>query len=463
MVAWLILGLGIALTFGVLRRPETAQAICRFAASALGESLGMSVHYTQCSLEALTATLTLSGVKGTSIDGRGHEVSLEGVEVRLRPLQALAGGLQIERLRLTGLRIHWTTPADLVKAVSSPKGSGCWSRPLKLVHVEALEIQDASAEIDVPGGQVALQDIQIASKLSRGVYHLDVSTRGNVTWPHHAPVEVRTLAATLDLDVPRDRLQVGSFLAAVGGIEAKASGHIDNLCRPEPDLQLTVSAPLAELAQLGGLKGPLPTGDLDLHPSYRHTPLALSGQASVKGFAYQGFKAPPLTLRVSGDAQRLRIEALQLELDSQAVADITGTVEFKGRYPIDLEVQVKNGPFARVLDDADIAHSWVDFRATVGGRLQGHLLGGFLLAGSVAGDIVNFTVDNRGWDLPGPRERLLTVYPKVHVQTDVHIDKDALHFEHAHLRTTLSEAEADAQLSYDNRQGLKLSARLVHL
>src|SRR5277367_4667251 len=108
--AWLVLGVVITTAFLFLQRPATAQTICRLGTTALGDALGVKLEFDACSLEPLTATLRLSGLRGTSPD-KSRSLSVDSLEVRLRLLQALAGGLRIERLDVTGLKIHWTVAA----------------------------------------------------------------------------------------------------------------------------------------------------------------------------------------------------------------------------------------------------------------------------------------------------------------------------------------------------------------
>lgn len=466
LVAWLVLGVAVGVSVALLRRPETATAICRLGATALGRELHLDVTFESCTLDPLTAGLRVRGLRAVNPKARERDqVSVDVIELRLRPLQALAGGLQIERLDLQGLKVLWAI-GD--KPDPKPKSSvpmACWVGILKLVHVESLSVRDASLDMAFPGGRAAMPQVTLASELSHGVYRLRLAAQGQAELTARSPRRSTavSLGIDMDLDVPHDRAVVDGAGLRTEGLDFAVSGSIEQLCNPEPDLKGTLRASVADLAALTTLKLPALSGTVELAAAYRSHPNAISGTLGVADLEIAGTKFPPLSLKVSGTNQRVHIDALHADLDPKATLEVRGTLELKGRLPIDLEVEVRNGSFARVLDLAQMKHSWVDFRANALSHLSGHVLGGFTLGGNVSADVSNVVVDDRGWDLPGHHQRMLTVFPVVHLQSDVHIDAEGVHFQRAHLKSPLSEANVDVLAHYDSRRGLTLRTDFPHL
>jgi translocation and assembly module TamB len=468
--AWLVLGVAITTAFLFLRRPETARDICRFGAAALGKELGLEVTFDSCALEPLTATLRISGLRATSPKG-DRSLSLDSLQLRLRFLQALAGGLRIERLDIAGLRVRWTDTGQ--PEPKKPINRPCWTSSLKLFHIEELSLQGESVEMALPKGHAELKDLDVTSQLVHGAYRLQVKTHGQIQRTGGKPIDLRSFSLSGDLDLPRDRAVVTSLGLSADTLDLSATGSIERLCRPEPELRVELKGPVADVGAIAGVEIAGLKGDFDLkgsylapHPEGRNAvakPSTVSVDLSLQGFEAQGYRAPPLSLKLSGNTQRLKIDTLHLQLAPQSTVDVQGTLELKDKLPIDLQLSAQDASFARIVDFVKLQHSWVDFRANLTGHVAGHLLSGFSLAGSTSVDVSNFVMDDTGWDLPGPRQRMLTIAPPVHIQSDLHIDKDGIHFERAHLRSPASDVTVDALVHYDDRRGLKLHTEMTHL
>ncbi|MHB1846238.1 MAG: hypothetical protein ACYCWW_15555, partial [Deltaproteobacteria bacterium] len=216
--ALLAIGLVFASSLGfvyLLKRPAFANTLCRAGASLVGRELGLSVAVGSCRVEPLSAKLILLDVLARDPVSAGREVAIDSIELALRPLQAVAGGLWVRRLGISGLRVTWRAaprPPAPPRLVHGP----CWIDWLRIVHVEELELHRAQLALNVGGEPVDVASLEVETRLRSKVYRGTVEAKGQLTGGAHG--RVRT-SVSFGLDPRAKALSLERF-----ALEGEAGG-----------------------------------------------------------------------------------------------------------------------------------------------------------------------------------------------------------------------------------------------
>ena len=452
-----------------LRRPELAQRLCLASAALAGRELGLSIGVESCRIDPLSASIELTRFAGHALDEPKDHFSVERIELRLRPLQALAGGLWVERISLTGLDLDWRLAGGARASRRSLLSGGCWSHALRLVHVEELEVRDARVRTSLGPVALDLPRLTVRSTLQRGVYHATAESVGSVTWGAASTpgksLALHRVAATVELDASHDRLTVLSAALDAEGARLMATGRIDDLCHPRPDLELEGEAPIPLLSRLAapGVPGARGTVDLDGKLAGRAGQPVLTLRLRTSDAELAGYRLGTATLVGNLERGRLQIGALKLELDQGGEAEAHGELGFSRELPLTLEVALRRVALARTLDRVDIKHSLVDFRFDGKAHLAGRLAHGFGLAGGGSGTVTGLTVDDWGWDRPVTRSRILTARYPLQISTRLRVDADRVHLDRLLVSGGGNEVHGDASIAYDPRAGVRVKAQFPQL
>ncbi|HUB09621.1 MAG TPA: translocation/assembly module TamB domain-containing protein, partial [Myxococcales bacterium] len=379
---------------------------------------------------------------------------------------ALASGLWIEHLGISGLSLGWKVAEE---AAARPKPSfalpaPCWVRLLRLVHVERLDVAAGPIRIEDEGAAGTLETLTARAHLDHGVYRGTVETSGKVLLGQAGArdLPIRRLSGSFALDPKHDVLSVTSAGVETDTFRASASGQLARLCHPVPDLTFSLDTSVPELAAWLAPAAVGAKGAVTVAGRWRGgSNVALDLRFS--GAELEGYRLGDAFAQLALDDRGLRIDALKLALDEGGEVDGHGRLDLGGRLPITLELQVKNGDLPRTLDRAKIVHCLVDLKFDGTARVSGHLLGGALLKGELEGDVRGLVVNDFGWDRPVVRQRLLTEPERLHVTSPIVIDGQRFHFEHAHIRGGDTDITADAAIYYDARRGLRLEAKARQL
>jgi translocation and assembly module TamB len=461
----LVVALAIAVAIEALRRPAVANRLCSMGVGLLGRQLGLATHVDRCRIDPLDARLRLKGLRAVDRKNEADVVTIDSIEVRLRPLQSLAGGLWVERLVVSGVSVAW--PGTREKQPQPPtlfKGP-CWTRVFKLFHVEDLEVEDAKMEADIGGVHVALAGVAARSLLEKGVYRGTLEAGGEVTLEGGHKLPVRRASASFELDPRHDRLEVTSAGVDADRIRLSAHGEARGLCHPVFDLYFNVDTSVATLAELAAPGVPGAKGTLSISGRWNSEAAGrpLSLETRLSGAELAGYRLGDVRASTVLDDKGLRIDPLRLALDEGGEAVVQGRVELSGRYPVTLDVAIHHGDLPRTLDRAQIQHCLVDLKFDGKAHLTGHLLGSPSFNGDTEGDIDGLVVNNWGWDRPVARQVILAEPSRLHLTSGIRIDSERFRFEHAHVRGGDSDITADASIYYDAKRGLRLKAEATRL
>jgi translocation and assembly module TamB len=409
----------------------------------------------------LRADVEIAGLRATDIHRAGRVIELSRVRMRLSPLQALAGGLQIERLELEGPEINWALDRPSRAPTVSPAPKTCWLQTLRLVHLDYLRIAGGQVALSMGEDHLSLRAVALESTRASGNYRVRLQAEGGLSLASLGePIAVNLLAADFTLQPNASRATIKNTVIDVDGLELTAEGTVDDLCHPVPDLSVSAKADVARWSHLLLPRVPDPKGKVEV------TGRVFTGKdkvqatvtAHLSGVALAGYRLPETDLNARMDGTHLTVDRAHLAMDKGTV-DARGEVGFSGKFPISVDAELKGVTFAPTVDRLLLRHSHVDFRADIRARMSGQLKS-FAMAGDAEGDIDDFAVDDEAWDHSGPKERILSIPPTVHMTSGMRVDGEKFRFEHAVFRSPESEVDANASVYYDGNKGLKLTADL---
>ncbi len=467
ILAAALLALIAAVVFAVrlLETPRFADRICSTGLALLGRQLGMDATLETCRIDPLTARVRISGLQATEPSEPQRRLSVDAIDLQLNPFRALASGLWIRHLSITGVSLSWPAVTSAPKS-RGPKSPGpCWARFMRLVHVQDLELSTGQIVFDLNVARVALASVGARVRLQNGVYEGTLETSGTVVaraGEGARALPIRRVSGSFRLDPKRDVLSLLSAGIEADGILASVSGQVSSLCQPVPDLTLSLETPIASLVRALGLPVGSAKGTLALASHWRGN-ADVAVDVRFMGAEVDGYRLGDASARVAFDARAVRIETLKIALDEAGELDARGKLELGGRFPISLEITIKNGDLPRTLDRAQIVHCLVDMKFDGTARLSGCLVGGASLNGELDGDVHNLIVNDFGWDRPAPRRQILVEPERLHVSSVLAIDGERFRFERARIRGGTTDITADASIYYEGKRGLKLEAKAHHL
>ncbi len=446
-----------------LRRPAIAQPLCALGLRALGTRLGVRLAVRTCRVDPFSASIRMAGVEAVDARDLGNLLSIESIDLRLAPLQSLAGGLSIERLTVAGVRARWKVQTTTGPSPRRPERKACWGRALRYVHLGALELGPVEADIDLGVARVEIDSAAVQARGERGRLLASAELSGQVALDSFR-IPIGRATARVRLDPRHHVVALESFGLDAGGLRGSASGRLGDLCRIEPDVEFRADAPLAALARL---LSPSLVGSGALSASGRWAAAGpnpgVSLHARVERANLGGYRLGDLTAALSLGGGRLGVDSLRLFLDEGGEADLRGSLVLSGRFPLTLDAVLRRADLARTLDRVRIEHSLVDLKFTGRAHVAGPLLGGLDLTGETEGDVDGLTVDDWGWDRRVTRHRILTEPQRLHVKAGLSIDGDRVRFDRARLRGPATDIGTEVALHYDAAKGIKLSARAARI
>jgi translocation and assembly module TamB len=461
LIAVGVIGLTIATGLTLLTRPGTSDRLCSLGLSVLGRQIGLKLEAASCRLDPLRADMEISGLQVTDPKRSDRRLQLPRVRMRLSPLQALAGGLQIDRLEVESPQVSWALDAPTSSLPPPLPGAPCWVQALGLARLDHLLVRDGQVTLTLGGDRLALQGVQVESTRASGTYRARGRAMGEVVLAALGrAVRLDELATEVTLSPRADRATLKNAVLRTEGLELALDGNIAGLCRPHPDLAFSLKADVAKWVGLALPKVADPKGTVELSGRVTESQHGPWPQATVdahlSGVALAGYRLPETDLNLRADASHITIDRAHLVMDKGTV-DARGELGLGGKFPLNIDADLRGVTFAPTVDRLLLRHSHVDFRADAHAHVSGQIRG-FALAGDVTGDIAEFTVDEEAWDHAGARVHIFAIPPMVHFQSGLRVDGDKFRFERAVFRSPEGEVDASASIYYDGSKGLRLSA-----
>jgi translocation and assembly module TamB len=455
--------LGLAVAFGLflLTRPVTSDRLCTLGLGLLGRELGLDIGAESCTFDPLRADVEINHLSAVDPRRAGRTIRFSKVRLRLSPLQALAGGLQVERLELASPEIVWSVDKPVAASGVAQSSKACWLQTLRLVHLEYLNVTDAQLAISIGKDRLSLRGVALESHRAAGSYRMQLRATGDLVLSSLSePITLSQIASDLTLQPGASRAVVKNTVLVTDGLELAVEGSLENLCEPTPDLAVSAKLDVARWSHLLEPKIQDPKGKAEVSARVFSGKSGIQStlDARLSGVALAGYRLPETELNARIDAKHFTVDRAHLMMD-KGMVDARGEIGIGGKFPITIDADLKGVTFAPTVDRLLLHHSHVDFRADIHARVSGQL-NGFGLSGDATGEIDQFAVDDEAWDHTGPKGRVFAVPPLVHFQSGLRVDAEKFRFEHASFRSPESEVDTSASIYYDGKKGLKLTAEL---
>ncbi len=461
---FLALAVVVSAAVQVLEAPRFANRICAGGVRLLGKSIGLEASLQSCKIDPFDVRVRLAGFSAVDARDAGRTVAIDSIDARLNPFRALASGLWIERLLVSGVSVAWRTGSRSARGRKSgaPARGPCWVRLLRWVHVEHLDLQGGPMIGDLGGGSVTLAKLAAKAHLENGHYRGTIEASGTASPGDGRTEGIRRVSVEADLDPRHEELEIRSAGLESDSLRISVSGRVRHLCDPAPDLSFEVVAPVASAARWLAPRQPGAAGTVSVAGRWKGG-ADISAKVRVVAAALGGYRLGDASAEIALGPHRLEVSALRIALDEGGEVNGRGRIDLGGRLPLSFDVSIRNGDLARTLDRAQILHCLVDLKFDGTAHVSGHLLGGALLTGEMEGDVRGLTVHDFGWDRPVRKEVVLAEPMGLHVTSSISIDRESFRFERARIRGGGTDITADASIYYDNKRGLKLEAKAGRL
>jgi len=457
-VALLFAGAVLLLVAASLLLARTAwvgDGLCRELAGRIRAETGQPFHADSCRVQPLRLAVEARGLRVGPPEAPLFQA--EVVRLRLAPLQALEGTLEVAEMEVVRPRIAARIPRSEGPAAVCPPPA------LGRVNVRALRVTDGSLELFLPGGEaVRVRRFELSTARPGGVRGL----RALASRVRHAALVVRAEgaeveaggrthrieAAQADATVALDLsgLEVAEAWAESGLARLEVKGTVERLCDPTLALQVALRAPLPLLLAAAGRSGAGAAGLLsaELRIEGRPASPVVEGEVKLAGARLGGY-AP-------GDVRaKLRLAGAELDLSRVEVAAAGGNVVARAKVKLapvpslEGEARFEGTELGDVLARFGLPGSWASMRVRGEVKASGSLAP-LALRGAATFDLADFRVlDGRAWDQPRPGERPVLAFRRGTLETRVAATQEVVKLEDARIKVggELLTAQADLFLA----------------
>ncbi len=444
----------------VLRTSTAWDTACTLARRQLPEVLGLDVGIGQCELDPLGQKVIL---RGLSLFTPGTDTPLfaaDQAELQLGLSSPFSGQLTLDLVRVQRPRVT----VDLSQPAKAPREgpARCALEPLKRLRISRLALTGAQVRVVLPEGRrVELTELDVGWKERWGVAEFDVEARRGVVGlgSGRGELAVGRLVLSGGLDPDEEALELNRAEVVVEETSVSVTGRVESLCEPVLALDAQVFLPLRTLTQAGVLPRRA-SGHVWSRLTVSGPPEApsVSVEVSASNLAYERFGPTSLTAQLHYAGERVQVEKLHVPVGNGRV-EVRGMVRLTEELPVELELETHEASFGRILAQAGVKGSWVDFPATTTGRLAGTLLPRPQIAGDVDLRTGRFVLATRPFDAPERTGLTLLEFDRGRVQTHVKILPDRVSFIGAQVESGRSRVNSDVTLFYDTARGLEVRGK----
>jgi translocation and assembly module TamB len=347
---------------------ETA---CTLARRNLPDLIGLDVGIGQCELDPLGQKII---IRGLSLFAPGTDTPLlaaDLAEVQFGLTRPFSGKVALDLLRVQRPRVSVDLSKPLSKGTPG-EPAPCALKPLERLKISRLALTGAQVRLVLPNGRrVEVSDLDVGWKERWGVSEFDVEARRGVValGPGAGELLLGRLVLSGGLDVDEQLLQLNRAEVALDDATVSASGRVETLCHPVLALDAQVFFPLRTLSQAGLLERPA-SGHVWTRLTVTGRPVAPSVSVSVtaNNLAYERYGPTSLSAQLHYQGERVKIEKLTVPVGNGR-AEVSGTLRLAPNLPVELDVKTYDASFGRIMAQAGVKGSWVDFPASVTGHL----------------------------------------------------------------------------------------------
>jgi translocation and assembly module TamB len=443
-----------------LSTPTAWENACTLARRNLPDLLGLDVGIGQCELDPLGQKVI---IRGLSLFEPGTDTPVfaaDLAEVQFGLTRPFSGKLSLDLVRVQRPRVA----VDLSKPSSGPRNEPppCPLAPLQRLKISRLELTGAQARVVLPGGRrVEVSDLDVGWKDRWGVSEFDVEARRGVVelGPGGTELVMGRLVLSGGLDLDEQSLELSRAEVALDDATVSVTGRVEELCRPTLALDAQVFFPLRTLTEAGVLSKPA-SGHVwsRFTVNGRLAAPSVSVEVSGNNLTYDHYGPTSLTARLHYSGERVLVEKLAVPVGSGRV-EAHGTVRLTPNLPVDMDVETYDASFGRILAQAGVKGSWVDFPATTTAHLAGTILPRPQLSGDADLHTGRFVLATHAFDAPEQKGLTLLAFERGRVQTQVKILPDRLSLLGAQVESGHSKLSTDVTLFYDQARGLEVNGQ----
>ncbi|WP_407741749.1 translocation/assembly module TamB domain-containing protein [Hyalangium sp.] len=440
-----------------LRTPTAWDTACTLARRNLPELLHLEVGIGQCELDPLGQKVILRGVSLFAPGTDTPVFAADLAEVQFGLTRPFSGKLSLDLVRVQRPRLA----VDLSKPSKGTPGEEvpCPLGPLQRLKISRLALTGAQVRVVLPGGRrVEVTDLDVGWKERWGVSEFDVEARRGVVGlgPGGAELILSRLVLSGGLDVDAQSLELSRAEVALDDVTVSVTGRVEELCRPMLALDAQVFFPLRTLTQAGVLSRPA-SGHVWSRVAVNGRPASpsLSVEVNANNLTYDHYGPTSLTARLQYSGERVRVEKLSVPVGNGRV-DVDGTLRLTPNLPVELDVKTSDASWGRMLAQAGVRGSWVDFPATATAHVAGTLLPRPQLSGDADLRTGRFVLATKAFDAPEQKGLTLLTFEHGRVQTQVRILPDRVSFVGAQVESGRSKMSTDVTLFYEPARGLEV-------
>ncbi len=453
----------VAASLALLRTPWAGRELCRLAAIRVRASTGLTLELGSCRVDPLRLAVEARDVR---LGPPGAEpFRAEAVRLRLAPVQALGGALDLAAVELTRPRVV----ADLPARDPSRPAAACPPPALSRVRIDTLRVSEGSLDLVLPGGErvrAGRIDVQaVPGAAARGLRQLAPGARRIALRVEARDLAVDGAGRSLRVDAAGARLEAAMDLSAVDGIEAWAEGAgarvevrgaVATPCRPVLDLRVSGTVPLRTLLDAAGRPGTAASGtaSASVHVTGPPARLAVEGEARLERARISAFTPGDATVRFRWAGSEVQVERAEVAAAGGPVV-AQGKVRIGKTVAVEGEARLEGTELGDVLGRFGLPGAWVSMR--VRGEVKGAGTAWPLaLHGTGALDLADFRVLGHAWDRPRAGERPILAFARGRLDTRVAVGPDGVRLEDARLAVGRESLTAQARLAFAEASGFSV-------
>ncbi len=444
------------------RTAWAGRRLCALAAER-ARAAGVPFEAETCRVDPLALEVEASGVR---LGPPGAPfLRAEGLRVRLAPVQALGGTLELAEVQLFRPRLTVSIPA-----ADRAHPARCPPQALSRVRVQRLEVSEGALDLELPGGRVRAGRLEVRAaapvSMARGLKALASRARRTSLMVKLADADLAlggraihldAVRADVDLALDLSSLEVAEAVAEGAGIRIQVRGAVDNLCDPSFDLKLAGRAPLRSLLDAAGRKDLAAAGvaSAEVRVTGRPAGPTIEGDVRLEGAELAGYRPGDVRARFHFSGRELRFPRVEL---SAAGGEVVAQGRLRlGREPtLEAEARLEGTELGDVLARFGLPGAWVSMR--VRGEVKGAgTVRPLALRGTAALELADFRVLDHAWDRPQAGTRPILEFRRGRLDTRVAATAEVVRLEDARIKIGAEELTAQADLHLTDAGGFSVS------
>ncbi|HEY6097989.1 MAG TPA: translocation/assembly module TamB domain-containing protein, partial [Anaeromyxobacter sp.] len=462
-LAFLLLVLAlVAATLLVLRTRWAGERICALAAARAESATGLPLVFRSCRIDPFALELEALGVRlGPS---GAPLLDAEAVSVRLAPIQALGGRVELASVRAVRPRV-------VARAGGAGGGGTCPPAVLEQIDIQRLEVEEGSLDLVLPRDvHLTVRRVDVSSRpaartlraLASTVRHsrIQVAVAGARLEGAGRPFVSSRLAADVDLALDLSGASIAGLDGEIDGVRISARGRVDRLCDPVLDLAASATGSFREVLALARIAdGADADGQVkaEAHVAGPAADPRVTGTLELRKTRVAWFTPGDVRAEVRLVPGAIAIDRLEWPYGGGRVTG-RGSVGYRLPVPIDADLDVGGVDLAEILERLGIPGSWVTVKLDGKGRVGG-TLSPPAVAGTLSAEFRELRALTRSWRAAPASERGVVEVKRGRIATGIRVSEHEIGFDAARVTAGRGTSEVDAVARFSGEGGFSLRWR----